>query len=219
MNTRILYCIASAGLIVSGAALGYSYVSHPHHMTPEVIASPSWIIIHALFAVSLVAGLLSTAVLYAPTAERSGWFGVTGMATLFVGMILIFGLDYYEVFIAPYLAVHYPQVILDHGAGDAMGPVALAFPAAGTLTVIGYALLGHAWNRAKVLPGALSWGLIGTSLAFGIALSPVGGLGLARVTAAAFGLSLITIGVFAWIQNHPNHRGGWGGLTANWRQT
>ncbi|SPH24164.1 hypothetical protein DEA8626_03213 [Defluviimonas aquaemixtae] len=188
----------AAGMIVSGAALGYSYVAHPHHMTPDTIASPGWIAIHTLFAVSLILGLMGTTALYAPTAERSGWLGLAGFATLFVGMMMIFGLDYYEVLIAPFLAVHYPQVIADHGAGDAMGAVAAAFPAAGLLTVIGYALLGWAWLRSAVVPRALGLALIAASLAFGVALSPVGGLMAAKFTATAFGLSLIAVGLNAW---------------------
>ncbi len=58
---------------------------------------------------------------------------------------MIFGLDYYEFLIAPYLANHIPEVIPEHGAGDAIGWVALAFPTSGALTVTGYALLAAAW--------------------------------------------------------------------------
>ena len=190
--------LGAVSMIISGTALGYSYVSHPHHMPPDIIASSSWIVIHLLFALSLILGLLGTTALYAPTALRSGWTGLVGFVTLFVGIMMIFGLDYYEVFIAPFLAIHYPQVILDHGAGDAMGPVAFAFPTAGVLTVAGYALLAFAWMRAEVLPKNVAVIMIISSIAFGIGLSPVGSLMTARITAAAFGIALITIGFTAW---------------------
>jgi len=196
--TRHLTQLGAAAMILSGAALGYSYISHPHHMTPDVIASTSWIIIHALFALSLVLGLMGTLAVYAPTARQSGRTGLIGVATLFVGMMMIFGLDYYEVFIAPYLATHYAQVIADHGAGDAMGPVAWAFPLAGLLTVLGYALLGRAWLRTGVMPRAVALGLILTALAFGVGLSPIGGLMAARITAAGFGAALVAVGISAW---------------------
>ena len=199
MNTRSIIRIGAIGMVVSGAALGYSYVSHPHHMTPDVIASQSWFIIHLLFAVSLVLGLMGTTALYAPTAERAGWIGLIGIVTLFVGMMMIFGLDYYEFLIAPFLAINYPDVIHDHGAGDAMGPVAIAFPAAGVLTVVGYATVSFAWMRAQVLPKSVAYAMILSSVAFGIGLSPVGSLMIARVTAAAFGASLIAIGLTAWL--------------------
>lgn len=198
MTRETLIRAGAAGMIVAGAALGYSYVSHPHHMTPETIASPGWIAIHALFALSLMLGLLGTTALYAAKALRSGALGLAGYVTLFVGMMMIFGLDYYEVLIAPYLALHYPAVIADHGAGDAMGAVAVAFPLAGLLTVLGYAALGAAWLRAGIMPRVPAVALIVTALAFGAGLSPLGGLAAARITAAAFGLALIAIGAVAW---------------------
>ena len=68
--------IRAGGLlvIVSGLALGYSYISHPHQMPPEVIASSSWFWIHMLFAVSLVLGLLGTTALYAVSAQYQYYY-------------------------------------------------------------------------------------------------------------------------------------------------
>jgi len=201
MSTLGFIRIGGILVILSGLALGYAYISHPQHMPADVIASPNWILIHALFAVSLVFGLMGTTSLYAVTALRTGLLGLLGFCLLFIGMMLIFGLDYYEVFIAPFLAVHYPEVINDHGAGDTMGPVAIAFPLAGMLTVVGYALLAAAWKRARVIPGFIGIILILTSIAFGVGLSPVGGIMLARITAALFGAALITVGIVALLQN------------------
>ena len=191
---------SGAGMIISGLALGYSYLSHPHQMPPEVIASTNWIIIHILFAVSLALGLLSTGALYAPTALRVGAIGLIGFVMLFFGMLLIFGLDYYEFLIAPFLATNYPAVIQDHGAGDAMGPVAIAFPLAGSLTVIGYALLGWSWMKAQVLPTFTACALIVTAVAFGFGLSPAGGISVAQISAALFGAALVAVGVVAFRQ-------------------
>ena len=198
MNIQAITRAGAAGMIISGLALGYSYVSHPHHMTPEMIGSGFWVLIHALFALSLVLGLLGTTALYAPTAMRAGRWGLAGFISLFIGMMLIFGLDYYETLIAPYLAVHYPEVIHDHGAGDAMGPVAIFFPLAGVLTVLGYAALAYGWMKGDVLPKPVAVVMIIAALAFGFGLSPLGGLMAARVTAAAFGAALVAIGVSAW---------------------
>ena len=105
----VLLFIRAGGLlmIISGLALGYSYISHPQHMPPDVIASSSWILIHTLFAVSLLLGLLGTTALYAVTALRAGRLGLTGYVMLFIGMVMIFGLDYYEILIAPFLAINY----------------------------------------------------------------------------------------------------------------
>jgi hypothetical protein len=199
----ILKFIRAGGLmmIISGLALGYSYISHPQQMPPEIIATANWILIHSLFAVSLVLGLMGTTALYAVTALRTGLRGLSGYLLLFIGMMMIFGLDYYEVFIAPFLALHYADVIIDHGAGDAMGMVAVAFPVSGMLTVVGYALLGSAWKRAQIIPGYLGYLLMVTSIAFGIGLSPIGGIMLARITAALFGATLVAVGISAMLQN------------------
>ena len=200
--TKLTFIRAGGLLMVfSGLALGYSYLSHPQLMPPKVIASGNWILIHALFAVSLVFGLLGTTALYAITALRSGVLGLVGYILLFIGMMMIFGLDYYEVFIAPFLAVNYTEVITDHGAGDTMGMVAIAFPLSGLLTVIGYALLGLAWKRVKVIRGYLAIALILSSIAFGVGLSPFGGLMVARITAALFGAVLVAIGISAMLQH------------------
>jgi hypothetical protein len=199
----VLKFIRAGGLllIISGLALGFSYISHPQHMPPEVIASANWILIHSLFAVSLVLGLMGTTALYAVTALRTGLRGLSGYLLLFIGMMMIFGLDYYEALIAPFLALHYADVIKDHGAGDAMGMVAIAFPVSGMLTVVGYALLGSAWKSARVIPGYLGYLLIVSSIAFGIGLSPAGGIMLARITAALFGATLVAVGISAMLQN------------------
>lgn len=189
---------AAVAMIVSGLALAYSYISHPHQMTPQTVAAPYWIVVHALFALSLALGLLGTTALYGSTALRSGFVGAVGFVILFFGMLLIFGLNYYEVLIAPHLAVHYPQVIMDHGAGDAMGPVAVFFPLAGVMTVTGYALLGYAWMRAGQVSRTLGLSLIISALAFGVGLSPLGGILAAQITAAGFGAALVSIGVIAW---------------------
>ena len=204
--------IRSGGLliIISGLALGYSYIAHPESMPPKIIASPDWLLIHALFALSLILGLLGTTVLYAVSAPRTGSLGLIGYLLLFTGMMLIFGLDYYEIFIAPFLARHYPQVIIDYGAGDTMGPIAIVFPLSGLLTVSGYALLGWAWKRAGVVPGAIALALIVTAIAFGVGLSPLGGIQIARITAALFGAALIAVGVAAMLQGSKS--GGHGKL-------
>ena len=73
-------------------------------MPPDVIASGSWLLIHVLFILSLILGLLGTTALYAATALRAGTLGLWGFVMWYIGMIII-GLDYYEVFMAPYFKV------------------------------------------------------------------------------------------------------------------
>ena len=197
MNTPNFTRLGGISVAISGLALGYSYISHPSNMSPEMIGSTAWVVIHLLFALSLALGLLGTTALYAHTARLVGYLGFTGYLLLFFGMLLIFGLDYYEVLIAPYLAHHFPEVIVEHGAGDAMGWIALVFPLSGSLTVTGFALLAAAWLRGRLMPRWVAWSLITTSIFFGIGLSPLGGLTIARISAALFGLALIATGISA----------------------
>ena len=82
-----------------------------------------------------------------------------------------------------------------------MGPVAIFFPLAGVLTVLGYAALAYGWMKGNVLPKPVAIAMIVAALAFGFGLSPLGSLLAARITAAAFGASLIAIGVSAWRSN------------------
>jgi hypothetical protein len=45
-----------AGLVnaIAGVCVGLAYVLHPHHATPEVVASSFWFWVHFLFALSLI---------------------------------------------------------------------------------------------------------------------------------------------------------------------
>ena len=198
MTTETLHRLAAAALMAGGLILGYAYISHPAEMTPEGIASASWIVIHALFMGSLMAGLLGATGLYLRTATQSGLLGLAGYLSVFVGMILIAGLDYYEFLIAPQLATEFPDVIARYGAGDAMGAVAFVFPLSGSLTVAGFAILGFVTLRSGALPRWPLLALIVTAVAFGVGLSPVAGIAIARVTAGLFGLALIWVGAGYW---------------------
>ena len=199
MTHKGLHLLAAAAMMTSGLLLGLAYVSHPEHVSTGVIASSGWFAIHALFMVSLILGLLGTTGFYARFATATGVPGLVGYLLLFVGMMLIAGLDYYEMFIAPYLAIEFPTVIEAYGAGDAMGPVAAAVPVSGALTVLGFALLGVATLRgsSEIGRGALI-ALIVSALIFGVGLSPLGGISVAQTGAGVFGLSLIWVGWCYW---------------------
>lgn len=201
MTPRAIHRLAAIGMMVSGLLLGFSYVAHPHKMPADVIASTSWFFVHGAFLVSLVVGLLGTVGLYARAYTRTGLLGFAGFLLLFCGMMLIAGLDYYEVFIAPHLAVEFPAVIERYGAGDAMGPVAIVFPVSGSLTVLGYALLAVANLRAGSFPRWPMVALAVTAIVFGVGLSPLGGIMVAQAGAAAFGIALVWVG-WAYLR-HP----------------
>ena len=198
MSINKLHLLAAAALMAGGLMLGYACISHPAGATPEIVASSSWIAIHAVFMGSLMAGLLGATGLYLRTATQTGVLGLTGFLAVFIGMILIAGLDYYELLIVPRLAVEFPEVVERYGAGDTMGAVAIAFPLSGLLAVAGFAILGIVTLRTGALPRLPLLALIATSLAFGIGLSPLADIAIARVAAALFGLALIWVGTAYW---------------------
>jgi hypothetical protein len=187
----IVHKSAALGMMASGILLGFACISHPHLMPPSVIASNSWVFIHAAFLISLVVGLLGTTGLYSRSMERTGLLGLIAYLTLFVDIVLIAGLDYYETFIAPHLAREFPMVIEKYGAGDTMGPVAIAFPVSGALTVIGFALLGLANLRTGAFGRARMIFLIVTAIIFGVGLSLLGTISVAQAGAALFGVALV----------------------------
>lgn len=198
MTFTTLHRFSAVAFIISGLLLGFSYVSHPHHMTADVIASTSWFYIHLAFLGSVIAGLLGTTGFYLRTAPATGILGFCGFLASFIGLVLIGGLDYYEVFIAPYLATAFPQVIQTHGAGDAMGPVAIVFPLSGSVTVLGYMGLAASNLRAAAYPRSAMVALLASSLVFGAGLSPVAGILTAQIGAFVFGVSLIWSGIAYW---------------------
>lgn len=198
MNAERLHRLSALTFMVSGLLLGFSYIAHPHQMTPEAIASSFWIAIHVLFLASIIGGLLGTTGFYLSTSDRTGSLGLLGFLAAFVGLVMIAGLDYYEIFIAPYLATAFTVVIAQHGAGDAMGPVAIVFPASGGLTVLGYVLLAVANLRVGGYPRSAMLALLAASVIFGVGLSPLGDLMTARIAATAFGLALVATGFVYW---------------------
>ena len=66
------------------------------------------------------------------------------------------------------------------------------------LLLVGFFLSVGLTGAPSIMGLGVALALIVSSLAFGIGLSPLGGLMAARVTAAAFGTSLVAVGITAW---------------------
>lgn len=181
----------------AGLLLAVSYGVHPPGpYLPALVSSSFWIAIHAGFLLSLLGGIFSafsalTTYLRKPNSRLQGPIGAC-MAV--VGLFLIGGLDYAEIFIFPTLAIEFPAVVETYGAGDTMPSVAFAFPAAGIFTVIGYFLLSYELYRTRCIP---SWAGVLTMVSvviFGIGLSGFFPFILAQVGAILFGLGLMSLG-------------------------
>ncbi|MFZ9037362.1 MAG: hypothetical protein ACO3DT_04775 [Gammaproteobacteria bacterium] len=159
--------IATGGLanVVGGVCVAIAYGLHPPRALPEVVASGFWIVIHVLFMVSLLGGVFALFAFLAAYLRNGGtMLGVVGCCMATLSLILIFGLDYAEVFIFPVLATTFPEVILEYGDGTTMPSIAFAFPASGTL-VFGAGLSGFMPMIVVKIGAALfGLGLIWTGL-------------------------------------------------------
>ena len=193
--------------IPSGLLVMLSWLLHPSPpFTPQLIASPFWIIIHAGFLLSLLLGIFGLFASLAIYLNRQNCrlLGIFSNCLAVVGMFLIGGLDYSEVFIFPTLANEFPSVIDKYGAGDTMPSVAFAFPAAGLFTVIGFFFLSYELCRTQCISkGAGMLTMIGTVI-FGLGLSGFAPNIVTQVGATVFGLGLIWLGISS-IKSQNSH--------------
>ena len=183
--------------IPAGILLMVSYVLHPSDViTPEVAQSLFWRLIHGGFLISLILGILGLFALLARYIQQNGGLlGIVSSLMAVIGLFLIGGLDYAEVFIFPTLAVEFPAVIEKYGAGETMPSVAFAFPLAGMFTVVGYFLFSYALYQTKsVSKGSAFMTMVG-AIVFGLGLSGFPPFIVAQIGAVAFGLGLIWLGV------------------------
>jgi len=193
-----------AGLInaVAGVCVGLAYVLHPHHATSEVVSSIFWFWVHVLFAISLLGGIFGALGIFAHHSSKTSWSGLVGMTLIVASLTLIFGLNYWEAFIIPVVAAQAPGFVEMHGAGEAMGMVAIVFPLSGALFVLGYVLLCADIIRAKTLPTSAAWLTIFGVIVFGAGLSGFFPMLVVKVGAVLFALGLVWLGLSLWrVQN------------------
>ena len=112
-----------------------------------------------------------------------------------ISMVMIFGLDYAEVFIFPTLAVEYPAVIERYGDGLMMPSLAFTFPATGVLFLIGYVLFFSALRRQGTISSTSGWVTIAGTVLFVAGLSGVLPMFVVQAGAALFGLGLVLTGL------------------------
>ena len=43
--------------VLGGTCVAIAYTLHPHHQSPEIVAGQFWLVIHILFALSLIFGI------------------------------------------------------------------------------------------------------------------------------------------------------------------
>ena len=189
-----------AGLVnaVAGVCVAVAYVLHPHHGSPAVISGSFWFWVHLLFALSLIGGIFGTVGIFAHHSPHARWSGLIGMVLVVTALTLIFGLNYWEALINPVVAVEAPAFVDAYGAGEAIGFVAVVFPATGAMFVIGYLLLCLDIARARTLTRGSAWLTVFRVLVFGAGLSGFLPMLVVQIGSVVFGAGLVWLGLSLW---------------------
>jgi hypothetical protein len=180
--------------IVGGVLVAVAYISHPARETPEVIASQYWLWTHVLFVFSLLFGVFGLIALMGHCLRKSSVSGFFGYVIAISSLILIFGLNYYETFVNPVVAVETPTFVDTYGAGLTIGLVAALFPATGGLFVIGYIMFSVDLLRSKLLGQAAPTMMIVGVLVFGAGLSGFFPMLVVQVGSILFGVATAWLG-------------------------
>lgn len=202
MKTQILFNrFGAVANIIGGICVAIAYTLHPHHATPEIIAGPFWLIIHVLFALSLVFGVFGLFALFLRHLPASSLVGLLGFLLAVVSLIGISGLNFFEAFVNPVIALEAPAFVREYGAGTGIGHVTWLFPLLGACFLLGYGLFcldlftARTVNRKAVLLTMLG------TLVFGIGLSGLLPMIVVQVGSILFGAGLASLGVAGY--RHP----------------
>ena len=181
--------------IFGGLFVAIAYILHPHHQTPEIISGQFWLVIHILFALSLIFGIFGLIGLFQQHLKKSRLSGFIGFLLAVTSLIGIFGLNYFEAFINPVLANEAPRFVDSYGAGTMIGLVKILFPVSGAMFLFGYILLCADMLRAKTINRpAIVLTMVGT-LVFGLGLSGLFPMLVVKTGSVLFGSGLIGMGI------------------------
>ena len=161
--------IGAGGLanVVGGVCVAAAYVLHPPLARPEVVASGLWAVVHVLFMISLLGGVFALFAFLCSYIQSGGtMIGVVACCMATSSLILIFGLDYAEVFIFPVLAIDFPEVVLKYGDGTMMPSIAFVFPASGILFLLGYLGFFNELRRQKCVSSFSAIALMAGTIVF-----------------------------------------------------
>ena len=204
MTTQIIFNrFGSLANVMGGVCVAIAYTLHPHHATAEVVAGSFWLTIHVLFALSLMAGVFGLFALFLRHLPKSKLTGLVGFILAVVSLMGIAGLNFFEAFINPVLAIESPAFVQNHGAGTGIGHVSWIFPLLGIFFLLGYELFCFDLLTAGTIDRtALLLTMVGT-LVFGIGLSGLLPMIVVQVGSILFGLGLLGLGVTSYRQ-HEN---------------
>lgn len=188
----------SVANIIGGICVATAYTLHPHHATADVVAGSFWLFIHLLFALSLVFGVFGLFSLYQRHIADSKMAGLIGFILAVVSLMGITGLNFFETFINPVIALESPAFVRRYGAGTGIGHVTWLFPLLGVFFLIGYELFCFDLLKSgKLNRYAVGLTMVGT-LAFGIGLSGFLPMIVVQTGSVLFGLGLISLGIASY---------------------
>jgi hypothetical protein len=187
--------LAGISNILGGTLVAIAYVFHPHHQTPDVIATNVWLLVHVLFALSLIFGIFGLIGIFLQHIQRSTLNGLVGFLLAVFSLVSISGLNFFEAFINPVLAIESTDFVHQYGAGTEIGLVALLFPFFGACFLVGYSLLCVDIMRAKSLNTACAGLTLLGTVVFGLGLSGFLPMLIVQTGAVLFGVGLICMGL------------------------
>ena len=191
----------SVSNIVGGVCVAIAYTFHPHHATPEIVASDFWLGIHVLFSLSLLFGVFGLFALFLNHIKHSRVIGLIGFILGVTSLIGISGLNFFEAFINPILAIESPGFVNQYGAGSTIGYVTFLFPVFGVLFLLGYVLFCIDMLKAKTLNCYSLQLTIAGTLVFGIGLGGFLPMIVVQVGSIIFGAGLVSLGTTGWKQH------------------
>ena len=190
--------IRSGGManVVGGIFVAAAYLLHPPVPSPDVVSSSIWMVVHVGFMISLIGGIFALFAFLAAYLQKGGGpLGAVACLMAVTSLILIFGLDYAEVFIFPVLATEFPDVVIKYGDGTMMPSVAFAFPLSGIFFLVGYLLFSYALKKNECISNYSALMLMVGTLIFGIGLSGFVPMLVVRIGSVLFGIGLIWTGL------------------------
>lgn len=175
--------LAGPAAIVSGATLATHALLHQILVGPSadlasVGLTGTWMALGVLELAGLAGLLLSLPGLHHAHAPRAGTWGTAGFVLCTLGTMLLAGFVFMNVFVVPAAAAVAPALL----SGEPAPTIGLGMLLAFVPLVLGFILFGIAAARAKVLPRAASFALVGGALLNAVPV--VGFLGIVVVSLA-----------------------------------
>jgi hypothetical protein len=145
--------LSGLACIVFGALLSLTFLLRAVFPDPDPTTG-SHVIVGTLRVLTAAFGILAFTGMYARQVEQAGKLGLAGYLFAFLGIAMVFGLDFSFTYLFPVFAIGVPEFVaqLDAGQIEPAGPIIVIFFLVDIVFLIGVILFGAATLRAGVLP-------------------------------------------------------------------